>query len=397
MLSTTASLALNTKECKRTRPKSQSGTHPHLLRSGAFSLLQQHKPCTYNMSSSSFDIMQQEKEEAKGPLVEVSLQSLTGLVYDSSDEPLPNNITCAVGFAGSASDMQVSSSFLCGNTGNIVVESQSAVAVENNDGEPRPLLLEWREKELSQSIRQQAHLTIRLPERDPKIEPIPLSQVNRDCAVVNHDEHPPSLDESETSSSDFETASNHDLRGPSVVWSASGAAMPDIIELHVSLLMNQASTATLGTAFLVFYGSDIGTTVLDLPIKKPTDASVDLRNISLQEGAFLRVSVTVTDQDKPKPRIKQFFLQDMHNLEPIIQQLHTKHNENEQVTDDDIYEEPPQVPTASRFFCGSSDLSFKDFLRTLTGVVKNCEDGEGILHQTDSMGSTIVTTASHGI
>ena len=216
----------------------------------------------------------------------------------------------------------------------------------------------------------------------------------------SRDDDPPSLDESETSSEEIHETGSHDLRGASVVWSASGAAMPDIIELHVSLLTNQASTTTLGTAFLVFFGSDSGTTVLDLPIKKPAEAVLDLKGISLEEHAFLRVSVSVTDQVKPKPRIKQFFLQDMQNLEPILQQLHmTAQNENEELPDDvdDKEEPPPPLPGASRFFCGSSDLSFKDLLRTLSDAVKSCDGGEGVLHQTDSMGSTIVTTASHGL
>jgi len=388
------------------------------------------------MSSESLDIMD---TSAEGPLVEVTLQSLSGLRYNLPSATTTTRVPCvtaAVGFAGSATDMQVSSSFLCGNTGNVVVESQAAALppdFEDDDQSTCPLLVEWRESErsLSRSFSsssgseapKQPHLTIRLPERDQKLPSVPLSKMNRDCNVVHDkDDDPPSLDESETSSQNsrhqrreqkqldlVETTS--EVRGASVVWSNSGAGMPDIIELHVLLIMDnedsqnddyqsqQQTTHQVGIAYLVFFGSDIGTTVLDLPIKKQTmSASHNLSGVSLNDHAFLRVCVTVVPFGEQKIKtpspIKESFLQDMQKLEPILQQLHVAHEDPQLEITPELQEEKSG---GSRFLCGSGDVSFMDIFKTLSGVVKNCDDGEGVLRQTDSMGSTIVTSASLGI
>ena len=352
-----------------------------------------------------------------GPLVEVTLQSLCGLSYQSPGTQIPN-ITAAVGFGGSATDMQVSSSFLS-SSGNVVVESTPAsIPCEQleNDLENKsscPLLLEWQENErsvnqsfssiASSQVPQQPHLTIRLPERDAKLPSVPLSKMNRDCNVV-HDQKPPSLDESDTSSLTtqqqlelVETNSASDVRGASVVWSASGAAMPDIIELHVSLIMDanrmDNDEFAVGVAYLVFFGSDIGTTTLDLPIKKQTETS--LWGVSLDDDAFLRVRVNVMPsgaEKSPSPYRKESFFNDMQNLEPILQQLQVE-AEEERKEDD---EPAVHVRQGNRFMC-NADMGFMEVLRTLTRVVRKCDEGEGLLQETNSMGSTIVTTASLGI
>ena len=162
-----------------------------------------------------------------GPLVEVTLQSLSGLTCrlpttptNGASRSIPS-VTACVGFSGSATDMQVSSSFLCGTSGNIVVESQAAVLSHSHDLENQStclLVAEWHgtgsvsssRQSLSSSsfsqFSQQPHLTIRLPKRDPKLPSVPLSRMNRDCNVVYVGDIypssflPPSLDESETSS-----------------------------------------------------------------------------------------------------------------------------------------------------------------------------------------------------
>lgn len=394
------------------------------------------------MSSESLDI----DSSSDGPMMEVTLQSLSGLRCNlpipNSDSKSPPNVTAAVGFAGSASDMQVSSSFLCGNTGNVVVESKPAVLpsdVDNTSETTCPLLVEWRESErsLSRSFSSttssqapaQPHLTIRLPERDHKVPPVPLSKMNRDCNVVkdsnNKKDDPPSLDSSETSSQSQQRpqeqtvdVSEHssDVRGGSVVWSASGAAMPDIIELHVSLIMDakgescskddyrdqQQTTHQVGIAYLVFFGSDTGTTVLDLPIKKQCmSASHNLSGVSLDDNAFLRVRVHVKPEGESKTKIqmpiKETFFQDMQKLEPILQQLHTAHEQDKQQPQDSQKANNEESNSGSRFLCGSGDVGIMDMLKTISGVIKNCDDGEGVLRSTDSMGSTIVTSASLGI
>jgi hypothetical protein len=353
-----------------------------------------------------------------GPLVEVTLQSLCGLSCQSPGTQIPT-ITAAVGFAGSASDMQVSSSFLS-SSGNVVVESSPAILpreVENQSS--CPLLVEWRESErsLNQSFSstassqapQQPHLTIRLPERDAKLPSVPLSKMNRDCNIVE-DPQPPSLDESDTSSQTAQQqleleAHKSDIRGASVVWSASGAAMPDIIELHVSLIMDKdrkdnddykQTTYPVGIAYLVFFGSDTGTTVLDLPIKQQSAAKT-FADVSLDDDAFLRVRVNVMSsgaEKSPSPNRQESFFTDMQKLEPILQELHMAHEAEQQ---GGIDEQPaPEVRQGSRFLC-NADVGFINILKSLSGVVKQCDGGEGALQRTDSMGSTIVTSASLGI
>ena len=407
-----------------------------------------------------------------GPLVEVTLQSLSGLTCHLST-PSPTNeagrsipsVTACVGFSGSAADMQVSSSFLCGTSGNIVVESQAAVLVHTDDLENQStcsLVAEWHgntgsvsssrrsvSSSFSSQFSQQPHLTIRLPKRDPKLPSVPLSRMNRDCNVV-YDGHgypssfqPPSLDESETSSQTPGVAEDKsDVRGASVVWSASGAAMPEIIELHVSLVMDADHLATfeekdshssgtwkipqhqttyqVGVAYLVFFGSDFGTTVLDLPIKKQLAerSLLALRNhgVSLDDDSFLRVCVNVIadgqrlNTPSPQPLEPVACTNGVMTLEPILQQLRIAHDEharevrrqrhhqndephhqNDEPAEDKRIE--MEIDQHGSFFC-SDYMGVLDMLKSFSGIIRHCDDGEGILLRSDSMGSTIVTSAS---
>jgi hypothetical protein len=273
--------------------------------------------------------------------------------------------------------------------------------------------------------------------------------MNRDCNVVHDGDvypssfQPPSLDESETSSQTPDVAEDKsDVRGASVVWSASGAAMPEIIELHVSLIMDADHLATaeeeeaskdshsrtkwkipqhettyqVGVAYLVFFGSDDGTTVLELPIKKQLaeHSSSALSNpaVTLDDDAFLRVCVNVIADGKrlnsPSPQALEPkpYTNDVMTLEPILQQLRMAHDEHlrEVRRHRQQKEETPvqdgriemEINQHDSFFC-SGDMGVLDMLKSFSGAIRQCDDGEGILLHSDSMGSTIVTSASLGI
>jgi hypothetical protein len=253
---------------------------------------------------------------------------------------------------------------------------------------------------------------------------------------------PPSLDESETSSQITTTPQvaeddKSEVRGASVVWSASGAAMPEIIELHVSLkfmdadhhadekeadshseykIPQQQTTYQVGIAYLVFFGSDDGTTVLDLPIKKQLADHSSFAHtavtMTLDDDAFLRVCVTIRANgqkqvNSPSPPSLPY-TNDVKALEPILQQLRIAHDDHqrelrrhklqqankEKAVQDGKLEMEVEQPQG--FFC-SGDLGVLDILKSLSNTIRQCDDGEGILHRSDSMGSTIVTSASLGI
>jgi hypothetical protein len=326
-------------------------------------------------------------EEVTGPVVEITLQCLRGIQCRSRQRM---SVSAQVSFSGSAQDMQVGSSMLCGRTGQLVVESQTSI-LESMDEEGA---VYWKRPSPSRTpvVPRQPHLTIRLPQyQDPRLPSIPLSKVNRDSRLVNQTKGDddwnavPSLqDESDASSRSVDppgsaTAEKDDgtVRGGSIVWSASGAAMPEIVELHVTLLAeceeegegvikdrapdkededeDIASAACLplspqqqqqGICHLVFYGNDHGTFVLDLPVKKLNPSSSSPRAspllssphsssssssksmIWMDANAYLRVSVSVSAMggQQQRRRIRQEDLMRMNNSSSWVN--HRMENDN---------------------------------------------------------------------
>jgi hypothetical protein len=264
--------------------------------------------------------------------------------------------------------------------------------------------------------------------------------MNRDCNVVHDRLDPPSLDESETSS---QATTPHvarddksEVRGTSVVWSASGAAMPEIIELHVSLIMDadhhakdseadgdaeykippHKTTFQVGIAYLVFFGSDDGTTVLDLPIKKQLAEHSSFEHpavtMTLDDNAYLRVCVTVSANgqkqlNSPSPQSLPY-TNDIKTLEPILRQLHMAHDDHKRdlrrqklqhAKEENLKEDGKLgmgIEPTGGFFC-SGDMGVLDILKSFSNTIRQCDDGEGAIHRSDSMGSTIFTSASLGI
>ena len=402
------------------------------------------------------------------PVVEVTLQSIRGIVFrdgsptndhddidnDSLLLDMPN-LTAAVAFTGSASEMEVASSFVCPHTGNLMVESLPAIYNNNNNNNnndndnsssytaspsrstrmitqngttdnrspsltqsssssnndiQQDMVVRWNEcgDEALLNVDIPPHLTVRMNKPDPRLPRLPVSRTNRDSNIVQkrstneiHQNHLPALDESDASSECGEVGGSvpHDgtennsttdaLHGNtsrhrpsnddtpsetpvgSVMWSSSGAGMPEIVELNVSLKLdadyilrssskkkkkknnkNRESNATMGrllskddshdyhdghnynddrdgvadildgsgvggrsrrlrsryepstiptvfdigVAYLVFFASDEGTTVMDLPVKKLQQPSSRLPEgcpIVVEDFASIRIKVDV--------------------------------------------------------------------------------------------------------
>ena len=389
--------------------------------------------------------------------MEVTLQSLKGLVWKSSNSKSEKNqtdrynlekrssggvpnVTAAVAFTGSANDMQVASSFVCPNTGHLMVESRPATAQHekkkksnnsSSNNKRRPLVVRWNEcgddALLNEDI--QPHLTVQLPLLDPRLPRVPISKTNRDSNIIstpprrkkkNNHYLQPSLDESDVSSEcghvggvtnstsdlydddddydddDYDNAdydndndsvqydrytTSSEVPMGSVVWSSSGAGMPEIVELNVSVkldaddllamspLRKQGSTSSfgralrryeqeeeeddktnaakavettfdIGVAYLVFFASDEGTTVMDLPIKKLKEERSLPRSCKIgidDDNAYLRIKVDVFPNGKRPGRgaaaaaLYSESIMDLHHmqqyqhdqqvLQPILHQL----------------------------------------------------------------------------
>ena len=175
------------------------------------------------------------------------------------------------------------------------------------------------------------------------------------------------------------------------------------------------TTYQVGVAYLVFFGSDIGTTVLDLPIKKQLAehslSALSNQGVTLDNDAFLRVCVNVIadgqtlNTPSPQPLKLVPYTNDVMTLEPILQQLRISHDEHlrevrrqRHQKEEPVQEKMIEIETNQygSFFC-SSDMGVLDMLTSFSSIIRQCDDGEGILLRSDSMGSTIVTSASLGI
>jgi hypothetical protein len=233
--------------------------------------------------------------------------------------------------------------------------------------------------------------------------------------------------------------------GNSMLWSASGAAaMPEIIELHVSLKVDgydvnsessdehnasewRDTMIHVGTAFLVFFANDAGRTVMDLPIKKNFGATLDTSGrVTLDENAFIRIRVDIMPQGPSSVTTRQLD-DDLYSseriesssrvraehdktvLEPILKQLLNaeKMISKRKPRDHDrrgsrsspqrtYHDASPKEFPGSRILCGSS--SILDMLSKMA-IIARCEaaasadPGFGILRNV-SMTSTIDTAPS---
>lgn len=383
------------------------------------------------------------------PRVEITLLSLKGVLVTSGEIRIPS-VTAAVAFSGSAADMQVGTSFVCPRTGNLMVESRLATTIPRDKSEFQPLIAEWRTSSATAADNDnddddQPHVSIDLPPHDPRLPAMSISRCNRDSKIVatmsSHEQ--PSLKGSDVSSPD--QSFEEDGHVGSVFWSQStaGAVMPEIVELAVSLKIDTESlkerqqnsktrlvggaavkeTPSLldaseswdeidhadsmfevGVAYLVLFGNDGGTTVMDLPIKKLKQNFPD--SIQVEDTASLRIRVNVFPHGKkksssPAPNrggnvssgmslLQQAYrLHDTNVLEPILRQLKIVEEqklERLQQNRDKLDNDRDQRPSV---MCGVSGVF--EMMRSV-----KCEDGaDGVLLQkADSMDSTIITAPS---
>jgi hypothetical protein len=208
-------------------------------------------------------VTNQEKHKLIQPRIEVTVQCVSNISTD--DEAMDSNLRAAVAFAGSSPDMQVGSSKLCSLSGLVVFESEPAkeneaewVETLDEDGRPRP------------------HLTASTSLNDFE-DKKRLLIANRDASEFVEQQRDIAPFQSPINSTSF--------------WSDD--ACPEIVEFKVRFGECE------GLAFLVFFGhqDDLGTTILDLPIRKPV-GSYDGDNVFTDQSR-LRVKVTVVDPTRP--------------------------------------------------------------------------------------------------
>mmetsp|Transcript_7177 Transcript_7177/g.10922 ORF Transcript_7177/g.10922 Transcript_7177/m.10922 type:complete len:410 (+) Transcript_7177:82-1311(+) len=405
---------------------------------------------------------------AAQPLVKVTLQSIQGISWKPANDEYESktpNVTAAVSFSGSMSDMQVGSSCVCPRSGNLLVESQSVTKLSplqsgrNGTSKDVSLVANFDAPEGRNALKK-PHLTLRLPVRDPDLN-VSIESLNRDCKILDRPNHPtecmPSLDESDLSSQssmnkglfDENDAERSDVRGGSLIWSASGTGMPEIIELNIALTVEDEmeekelptgpeslpSPSTLswrsisfrsnvnerkevetrqnktreGIAYLVFFGHDQGTLTMDLPVKQrpgsksQNDADQDDSGIILEDDASIRVKIVIFPSGKDEEKaangskytkslvdVQNFF--ETKRFDPILQQL--RHDAEQKARDrENCVLEEPKNPTGA--FC--SDINFMGFLKDFGFPVTACENGNYKVSSGLSIASTIDTSPSMDI
>mmetsp|Transcript_20826 Transcript_20826/g.28950 ORF Transcript_20826/g.28950 Transcript_20826/m.28950 type:complete len:410 (+) Transcript_20826:71-1300(+) len=405
---------------------------------------------------------------ATQPLVKVTLQSIQGISWKPASEEYESktpNVTAAVSFSGSMSDMQVGSSCVCPRSGNLLVESQSVTKLsplqsgKSGTSKDVSLVANFDVPEGRNALKK-PHLTLRLPVRDPDLN-VPLESLNRDCKILDQPNHQtegmPSLDESDLSGEsimnngllEVDDEARSDVRGGSLVWSASGTGMPEIIELNIALMVEeeieekelptdryslpspsraswrstsfrsnanertkvqtQESKTREGIAYLVFFGHDKGTLTMDLPVKQrlgsklTNDTEQDKSEIILEDDASIRVKVVVFPSGKDEEKaangstytqslvdVQNFF--ETKRFDPILQQL--RHDAEQKTRDrKNLDLEEPKNPTGA--FC--TDINFLGFLKDFGFPVAACESGNYKVSSGLSIASTIDTSPSMDI
>eukprot|EP00547_Thalassionema_nitzschioides_P011010 CAMPEP_0194256330 /NCGR_PEP_ID=MMETSP0158-20130606/36445_1 /TAXON_ID=33649 /ORGANISM="Thalassionema nitzschioides, Strain L26-B" /LENGTH=376 /DNA_ID=CAMNT_0038994977 /DNA_START=166 /DNA_END=1292 /DNA_ORIENTATION=- len=373
------------------------------------------------------------------PVVDITLQSLKGFSFvddkQTSDLKIPT-VTAVVGFGGSARNMQVGTSIVCPRTGNLMVESRVACTTPRSSPNRQPLVARWNHASegaevLSLEIdeEQQPHLSVSLCEQDPRLPAMPVSESNRDSNILqNISNGLPSMDLSETSSHSEQRESSPVDQGGSIIWSQS-AAMPEIIELNINLRVEtdyqnnrvvqrevntlQESPSLLdsetrdeecsqesldsiyeiGVAYLVLFGNDGGTTLMDLPLKKLRRKTIN--NIAVEPNASIRIRVDVYSTGKKKiagpthkylkPMPESYQIHEPNMLEPILRQLKLAEDMRREKTRSKCDTKRRRVRDRNKVFCGFVDM-----------FISNCDDHEeGMdLGCASAMDSTIDTTPS---
>ena len=228
-----------------------------------------------HLNSSSVDSSESLKDQGR---IEVRVQSLDGIWIDREQDERPSFpwVTATVAFSGSASNMKVGSSSVCGITGQLLVESEP-VAITSSallSANPR-LAAHWLEEKKDGVT--QPHMTMEISNRCSDGSKKSLQKGNRGAKLVKRDleitQTESTVTESTMSTSGHDTLDDdEECASRKAVWSESGATMPEIIEMYIRLRHDGDATDSLwdGVAFLVVYGheEDRGTHCIELPVQK---------------------------------------------------------------------------------------------------------------------------------
>jgi hypothetical protein len=342
-------------------------------------------------------------------------------------------VTATIGFSGSSSDMQVGSSTLCATTGQLVIESEAA----NIDPEAVQtkrlcsLTTKWREERPSADVNCRPHLTIGFPDPDPTAYKIPLASMNRDSRLVQETKAT-GMDECDTSISTIDSPIQHPSppsRGTSAVWSSSGAAaMPEIVELFVSLKAQDASTdgqVWQGIAYLVVFGheDDRGTSVMELQVKKPphsdSNGALQPTDIFLAPQARLRIEVKVIHkQDKKqseriRPHHKEVVSSSYESHEDVVfsrtvldaqmEALRRKIQEKEDIALQNLQDQKStmevNMPMEEDHLDGNNSScnvlwSWDRIVGTLSSAIRRCDEGTAAVAAVSEESSDCSTIAT---
>lgn len=346
--------------------------------------------------------------------VEITVKGLTGVALTEDDGEGVPHYTVGVSFSGSSSHMQVMSSTVCGRTGQLMVESLPMTLDRTTPGR---LKADWEE----QSNVENPHVSVALPRTDAHGK-APLTKSNRDSIIIRE------LDDEEDRYMDI-TSTKRDGRGGtgSAIWSNSGAALPEIVELSVRIRAESGfEEEQSGTAYFVVMGheQDKGSYIMELPVKRPFSETPH-PSVLLTDEARLRIRVRVTPppteskkvrsisttstastQSSDESSIKRAELPCTRSqLEEQVGPLLQKLQENEQAAyemreaqrraiDVEIHEANVYE---TGMFC-SSLWNLRSIVKTLSSAVRRCETGSVVVMASDSsVDSSIATRESLNI
>lgn len=367
--------------------------------------------------------------------VEITVKKLSGIDCRRGDCKLQiPTATATVTFSGSATEMKIGSSSVCGLTGQLLVESGPLVP-DKLKGEQCQLSASWNEDILPGMI-PRPHLTMMLPDRDPSAVGIPLAKANKGCRVYSGSQ----TDEivrcrSMTTEQTKSTRASKNKSHRSLKLSPSSAtSSPEFVEMFIRLRCEEEdSTEQLwqGAAYLVVSGheSDAGTHTVEIPIRKPCYDEVDAHqhahhDLDLSTNARLTVEVKVIlpeEKSLEPPRItrRRYSFHSKNNsilnsqageagedapsitdsqMEPLMAMIIT--NEREAIEHYKSHRSL-NVPVKAQehrgietgCMCGGTIWNLDQIFRTVQTLVQQC-DRTGVPAVTPSVCSTIETRES---
>lgn len=246
--------------------------------------------------------------------VKLTVHSLHGIKV-SKEILTSHEVSAAVAFAGSATDMEVHSSTLCSTSGRLMVESNPLCLIDCKDAS---ISASWSEKEMSSADENLPHVTLSMP-LSQQSQPVSLSKSNRESIVFKEASNRTNLEdrcqatgavdaaESPLSSPQCRaqehnvqgTTNNSSIQNSDTLWSSSKAVLPEIVELAVKVKVpgQEDSHKPHGIAFLVIYGhEESGSYIINLPVRLLNKPGDNQRLVGLSEDARLEVRVQLFPQ-----------------------------------------------------------------------------------------------------